>query len=104
LNSEKIWKIQKKSKLNSGKYGNYGRKISWIVKRFGKYKENCEMRWKIYFPYLFITTKVTFLPYFPYLFTIQLIFLPYFPNLITIQLPFLPCFPSLFTIQLGFLE
>jgi hypothetical protein len=28
LNSEKIWKIQKKSKLNSGKYGNYGRKVS----------------------------------------------------------------------------
>ena len=28
LNSEKIWQIQKKSKLNSEKYGNYGRKVS----------------------------------------------------------------------------
>jgi hypothetical protein len=28
LNSERIWKIQKKSKLNSEKYGNYGRKVS----------------------------------------------------------------------------
>jgi hypothetical protein len=27
LNSEKIWKIQKESKLNSEKYGNYGRKV-----------------------------------------------------------------------------
>jgi hypothetical protein len=26
------------SKLNSEKYGNYGRKVSWIVKRFGKYR------------------------------------------------------------------
>jgi hypothetical protein len=24
--------------LNSGKYGNYGKKVSWIVKRFGKYR------------------------------------------------------------------
>ena len=27
LNCEKIWKIHKKSKLNSEKYGNYGRKV-----------------------------------------------------------------------------
>jgi hypothetical protein len=38
LNSEKIWKIQKKSKLNREKYGTCGRKVSWIVKRFGKYR------------------------------------------------------------------
>ena len=55
LNSEKIWKIQNKSKLNSEKiwkihkkivkwygrnvkwYGKYGGKVSWIVKRWGKY-------------------------------------------------------------------
>jgi hypothetical protein len=28
LNSEKIWKIQKKSKLNREKYGTCGRKVS----------------------------------------------------------------------------
>ena len=28
--------------------GNYERKISWIVKRIGKYSENCEMLWKIW--------------------------------------------------------
>jgi hypothetical protein len=33
-----IWKIQKKSRLNCERYGKYGRKISWIVKRFGKYR------------------------------------------------------------------
>jgi hypothetical protein len=49
LNSEKIWKIQKKIVKRYGKYrrkvswivkcyGNYGRKVSWIEKRFGKYK------------------------------------------------------------------
>ena len=57
-NCEKIWKIQKKSKLNSVKigkmrkkfwndkenmeekvirYGQYGRKEGWIVKRYEKY-------------------------------------------------------------------
>jgi hypothetical protein len=42
LNSEKIWKIWKKSRLNSEMiwkivkwYGKYGRKVNWIVKRFG---------------------------------------------------------------------
>jgi len=34
MNSEKIWKIQKKIVK---RYGNYGRKESRIVKRFGKY-------------------------------------------------------------------
>ena len=49
LNSVKIWKICKKGKLNNEKiwkiqkkivkrYGNYERKIIWIVKRFGKYR------------------------------------------------------------------
>ena len=68
-NSEKIWKIQKKIVEIFGKYG---RKISWIVIRYGKYwrkywkdmknteetkvdlwkdsenmEGNCEMIWKI---------------------------------------------------------
>jgi hypothetical protein len=48
LNNEMIWKILKKAKLNSDKiwtiwkkigkwYGNYEIKVSWIVKRYGKY-------------------------------------------------------------------
>jgi alkylated DNA nucleotide flippase Atl1 len=46
LNSEKIWKIQKKIVKWYGKcgrkvgYGKYGRKVSWIVKRYGKYRRN----------------------------------------------------------------
>jgi hypothetical protein len=48
--------------------------------------------------------KPTFLPHFPYLFTIQLGILPYFPYLITIQLAFLPYFSYHFTIQLMFLK
>jgi hypothetical protein len=45
LNSEKIWKIQKKIVKWYGKYGwnvkygKYGRKVSWIDKRFGKYRK-----------------------------------------------------------------
>jgi rRNA maturation protein Nop10 len=35
LNSEKIWKIQKKIVKW---YENYGRKVGWILKRFGKYR------------------------------------------------------------------
>jgi hypothetical protein len=35
LNSEKIWKIEKKKKIVKW-YGKYGRKVSWIVKRYGK--------------------------------------------------------------------
>jgi hypothetical protein len=35
LNSEKIWKIQKKIVKW---YGKYGRKVSWNVKRYGKYR------------------------------------------------------------------
>jgi hypothetical protein len=31
---KKIWKIQKKI---VNRYGNYGRKVSWIVKRYGNY-------------------------------------------------------------------
>jgi hypothetical protein len=48
LNSEKIWKIQKKIVKCYEKYGRkvvrivkwygkYGRKVSWIVKRYEKY-------------------------------------------------------------------
>jgi hypothetical protein len=43
LNGENIWKIQKKIVKKYGKYGRnvkwywkYGGKVSWIVKRFGK--------------------------------------------------------------------
>jgi hypothetical protein len=35
LNSEKIWKIQKKIVK---RYEKYGRKVNRIVKRFGKYR------------------------------------------------------------------
>jgi hypothetical protein len=52
LKCEMIWKIWKKDKLNSEKYGNYERKISWIVKRFGQYRrklwndmENMDEMW-----------------------------------------------------------
>jgi hypothetical protein len=49
LNSEKMWKIQKKIVKRYGNYerkiswnvkwyGKYGRKVSLIVKRFGKYR------------------------------------------------------------------
>jgi hypothetical protein len=31
---EKIWKIQN---TIVKRYGNYGRKVSWIVKRYGQY-------------------------------------------------------------------
>jgi hypothetical protein len=37
VRNEKIWKIQKKSKLNSERSVKYGRKVSWIVKRYEKY-------------------------------------------------------------------
>jgi hypothetical protein len=45
-NYEMIWKIWKKSKLNSEKIWKiwkkivkwYGKKVSWIVKRLGKYR------------------------------------------------------------------
>jgi hypothetical protein len=50
LNSEKIWKIQKKIVKLYGQYGGkaswrvkryekYGRNPSWIVKRYGKYRK-----------------------------------------------------------------
>ena len=61
-----IWKIWKKSKLNGEniwiwkygrkvgwivkRYGNYGRKVSWIVKRYGNYGRKVSWivkRWKI---------------------------------------------------------
>jgi outer membrane protein assembly factor BamA len=35
LNSDKIWKIQKKIVK---RYGNYGRNVNRIAKRFGKYR------------------------------------------------------------------
>jgi hypothetical protein len=49
LNSEKILKIQNNTVK---RYGNYERKISWIVNRFGKYRrklsndmENMDEMW-----------------------------------------------------------
>jgi hypothetical protein len=35
LNSENIWKIQKKSWIVK-RYGKCGRKVSWVVKWYGK--------------------------------------------------------------------
>jgi hypothetical protein len=43
-NCEKIWKIQKKSKLNREKIWKIQEKI---VKRYENTDENCEMLWKI---------------------------------------------------------
>ena len=59
LNSEQIWKIQKKIVKWDGKYGrkvswvvirfgNYERKISWIVKRYGNYGRRVTWIVKIY--------------------------------------------------------
>jgi hypothetical protein len=54
LNSEKIWKIQKKIVKRQEKYGwnvkwygKYGRKVSWKVKRYEKYgkKASCMVKW-----------------------------------------------------------
>jgi hypothetical protein len=36
-NCEMIWKIWKKSKSNNVRYGQCGRKASWIVKWYGNY-------------------------------------------------------------------
>jgi hypothetical protein len=58
------------------RYGQYGTKASWIVKR------SMQTPFLPYFPYV-ITIRLTFLPYFPYHFTI---FFQYFPNLFTIHL------------------
>jgi hypothetical protein len=44
-NWEKIWKIQKKSKLNREKIWKIQEKI---VKRYENTDENCEMLWKIW--------------------------------------------------------
>jgi hypothetical protein len=38
MNSDKIWTIRKKGKLNYKKIWNIQKKISWIVKTFGKYR------------------------------------------------------------------
>ena len=58
MNGENIWKCGRKvgwivkrygnygrSKLNSEKIWKYGRKVSWIVKRYGKYGRNPS--WKL---------------------------------------------------------
>jgi hypothetical protein len=89
-----IWKVSWVVK----KYGKYGRKLSWIVKWFRTYgrKESCIVKWygkdgrnaswimkrygnyaclpSIFSKSFHYTTQL--LPYFPYLFTIQLTFLP----------------------------
>jgi hypothetical protein len=44
LNSEKIWKIEKKSKFSSKKIWKLWKKVTWICK---KIKLNSEMIWKI---------------------------------------------------------
>jgi hypothetical protein len=40
LNSEQIWKIQKKISWIVKRFGKYGRKVSWNVKRYEKYGKN----------------------------------------------------------------
>jgi hypothetical protein len=70
LNSEKIWKLWKKSKLNSEK----------IWKIWKKRKLNSDKIWKI--EKKIVKTSV-FSQFFHY-------FLLYFPNLFTLQLTFLP--------------
>jgi hypothetical protein len=98
LNSEKIWRLWKKSKLNSEKIwkiqkkivkgnGNYERKISWIVNRFGKYRRKLWNYMKN-IPYHF-TIQPTFLPYFRYHVTI---FFCIFQFLSLFDLPFLHIF------------
>jgi hypothetical protein len=65
-----IWKIWKKSRLNS--------EMIWNI-RFSSIFSISFHNFLLYFPYHF-TIHLAFLPYFPYQFTVQLIFLPYFPN------------------------
>jgi hypothetical protein len=70
-NSEKIWKMWKKSKLNGEK----------IWKIWKKSKLKCEMVFPAPFPYYSSST----FSHFPYLFTIQLTFPPYFPYHFTVS-------------------
>jgi hypothetical protein len=76
-------------------YGKYRRKVSWIVKWYGKYVRKVSWIVKRFGKYEMWNDILGFLPYFPYLFTLQLIFLLCFPNIITIQLSFLPYFTYL---------
>jgi polyferredoxin len=94
LKSEKIWKLWK---FNSEKILKIQKKI---VKWYGKYGWNVKFS---LFSSIFFLSIHYFLPYFPYLFTIQLGFLYYFSYLFTIQLAFLPHYPYYFTFQITFL-
>jgi hypothetical protein len=72
-------KYERKASRIVIKFGKYGRKISWRVKRYGKYGRKAS---RIVIRY----GQYGFIPYFPYLSTIQL---PYCSNQFTIQLTFL---------------
>jgi septation ring formation regulator EzrA len=39
-NCEKIWKILKKVSWIVKRYGKYGKRVSWVVNRFEKYGKN----------------------------------------------------------------
>jgi hypothetical protein len=69
LNSEKIWKIQKKSKLKSEKIGKKVRENEMFYIRHVLGKQLSDISRVVQF---------TFLLYFPNFFTFQLTFLPYF--------------------------
>jgi hypothetical protein len=79
LNSDKIWKVWKKSRLNSEMIWKIWKKR---VKRYEKYVS-------AYFSSVLSAIQLGFLPCFSYLVTMQLGFLPYFPYHFTIQLAFL---------------
>jgi hypothetical protein len=67
------------------RYEKHGRNPSWIVKRFGKYRRKlCIFQIFSLFTSIFSISFHNFLPYCPYLFTIQLAFLRYFPYHFTI--------------------
>jgi hypothetical protein len=68
------------------RFGKYRRKLSWIVKRSVKYGRKVSFQ--------NFTIQPTFLPYFSYLLKISSVF----SKLFTLQLGFLPYFPYHFTI------
>jgi hypothetical protein len=106
LNSEMIWKIQKKSKLNSEKIWKLWKR-SWIVKWYGKIwkkgKLNGKMIWKIW---NYTQWELFNLLFFPIFHIFSLFNLPFF-HIVHIfslfNLSFFYNFPFIFTIQPTFL-
>ena len=52
INNGKIWKIWKKVSWIVKRYGKYGRKVSRIVKRYGKYGRKLSSKVKWYEKYV----------------------------------------------------